>query len=197
MDVEQAVAEHDKLAWYWAHQFKRRIPGSVISVDDLVQEARLGLMDAAQRFDETKGASFPTFASYRIQGALKDYCRSQDFLSRRDRERVSRGDAEANAVMAPPLSLDLLVSELGDATPLLGSSGLDPGFGKVDDQETIRACLEHLSRTISPRDQLILECWLEGWTQVRIAELCNLTEGRVSQVMARILERCADWGRTA
>ena len=49
-----------------------------VSLEDLRQNARLGLIDALDRFDPTRGAKFETFVSFRIKGALLDglkhYC---------------------------------------------------------------------------------------------------------------------------
>ncbi len=46
-----------------------------VPFEDLVQEGLIGLIDAHKRYDETKGASFPTYSSYwikkRILEALK------------------------------------------------------------------------------------------------------------------------------
>lgn len=46
-----------------------------IDVGDLVQDGVLGLMDAAQRFDEGRGIKFETFAERRVRGAMIDALR--------------------------------------------------------------------------------------------------------------------------
>jgi len=46
-----------------------------IEVGDLVQDGVLGLIDAAQRFDEARGIKFETFAERRIRGAMIDALR--------------------------------------------------------------------------------------------------------------------------
>jgi RNA polymerase sigma factor for flagellar operon FliA len=46
-----------------------------IDVGDLVQDGVIGLIDAAHRFDETRGIKFETFAERRIRGAMIDALR--------------------------------------------------------------------------------------------------------------------------
>src|SRR6202011_671571 len=46
-----------------------------IDVGDLVQDGVIGLIDAAQRFDEGRGIKFETFAERRIRGAMIDALR--------------------------------------------------------------------------------------------------------------------------
>jgi RNA polymerase sigma factor FliA len=51
--------------------------------DELEAMARVGLVDAAQRFNPSHGASFKTFAWYRAYGALMDGLRKQASLPRK------------------------------------------------------------------------------------------------------------------
>lgn len=44
--------------------------------DDLFQFGVCGLIEAIERFDPTQGATFKTYASFRIQGAIKDQIRA-------------------------------------------------------------------------------------------------------------------------
>lgn len=46
-----------------------------IDLGDLVQDGVLGLIDAAHRFDETRGIKFETFAERRVRGAMIDALR--------------------------------------------------------------------------------------------------------------------------
>jgi len=46
-----------------------------IDMGDLVQDGVLGLIDAAQRFDEGRGIKFETFAERRVRGAIIDALR--------------------------------------------------------------------------------------------------------------------------
>src|SRR3954447_22117821 len=46
-----------------------------IDVGDLVQDGMIGLIDAANRFDEARGIKFETFAERRVRGAMIDALR--------------------------------------------------------------------------------------------------------------------------
>jgi len=58
----------------------RRMAASMphsIDMGDLVQDGVLGLIDAAQRFDEDRGIKFETFAERRVRGAMIDALRRE------------------------------------------------------------------------------------------------------------------------
>src|SRR5450631_339214 len=46
-----------------------------IDIGDLIQDGVIGLIDAAHRFDESRGIKFETFAERRIRGAMIDALR--------------------------------------------------------------------------------------------------------------------------
>ena len=46
-----------------------------IDLSDLVQDGVIGLIDAAHRFDDSRGIKFETFAERRIRGAMIDALR--------------------------------------------------------------------------------------------------------------------------
>ena len=56
----------------------RRLAASMphsIDIGDLVQDGMIGLIDAAHRFDESRGIKFETFAERRVRGAMIDALR--------------------------------------------------------------------------------------------------------------------------
>src|SRR6185436_20531770 len=59
----------------------RKLPPSV-EIDDVQSAGILGLMDAAQKYDSTRGARFRTYAELRVQGAILDYLRSLSWAPR-------------------------------------------------------------------------------------------------------------------
>jgi RNA polymerase sigma factor for flagellar operon FliA len=54
-------------------------------IDDFVQSGMIGLIQAARRFDETKGRNFRTYASDRIRGAILDNFWHLDTIPRWER----------------------------------------------------------------------------------------------------------------
>ncbi len=78
---EQLVEEHAELVRRIAHHLLMRLPPSV-QVDDLVQAGMLALLEAAQNYDASRGASFSTYAGIRIRGAMIDEVRRGDWSPR-------------------------------------------------------------------------------------------------------------------
>ena len=75
------------------------MPASV-QLDDLIQAGMLGLLEAAQKYDDTKGASFETYAGIRIKGAMVDEMRRGDWVPRsvhRNARKISQALASLEA----------------------------------------------------------------------------------------------------
>ena len=49
-----------------------------VELDDLVGYGMLGLLDAARKFDHSRGVMFKTYAEHRIRGAILDGLRGMD-----------------------------------------------------------------------------------------------------------------------
>ncbi|GGK30724.1 RNA polymerase sigma factor FliA [Aliivibrio fischeri] len=64
-----------------AHHLMARLPASVL-VDDLIQAGMIGLLEAQQNYDGSKGASFETYAGIRIRGSMLDEIRRGDWVPR-------------------------------------------------------------------------------------------------------------------
>ncbi len=89
----ELLEKHYLLVRRIAHHLLGRLPGNV-QLDDLLQAGSMGLLEAARNFDADKGASFETFASIRIRGAMLDEVRRHDWAPR-SVHRNSRRVAEA------------------------------------------------------------------------------------------------------
>jgi RNA polymerase sigma factor FliA len=88
-DKEQCLKEFAPLVKRIAHFMMLKLPNSV-QVDDLIQAGMIGLLDAAGRYDELRGAQFETYASQRIRGAMLDELREADWLPRSMRSDMRR-----------------------------------------------------------------------------------------------------------
>ncbi len=81
VDKTVLLEQHTVLVKRIAYHLLARLPASVI-VDDLIQSGMIGLFEAANNFDSSKGASFETFAGIRIRGAMLDEIRRGDWTPR-------------------------------------------------------------------------------------------------------------------
>lgn len=75
------VEQHATMVKRIAHHLMARLP-SHVQLNDLVQSGMVGLLEAAQNFDVSKGASFETFAGIRIRGSMLDEVRKDDWAPR-------------------------------------------------------------------------------------------------------------------
>ena len=85
-DRSAKLREHQALVRRIASRLRARVPANV-DMDDLVQAGLIGLNEAMTRFQDDRGATFHTYASRRIEGAMLDALRLSDTLSREARAR--------------------------------------------------------------------------------------------------------------
>ena len=121
-----------------------RCLGAAIPLDELMGWARVGLYEAAARFEPERGVPFRVFANYRVKGAIVDALRKSGGLPRRVYQalrayeagfRVSEGRAEdglgaapgadAPAEVAEALSNHLAAMATAMAVGLLGESAFE------------------------------------------------------------------------
>lgn len=84
---EALIASHLGKVKYIADRFAAKLPPSV-EVDDLYGAGVIGLIDAVERFDVSRGIAFTTFAEMRVRGAILDNLRLLDWASRSMRRRA-------------------------------------------------------------------------------------------------------------
>ncbi len=85
--TSELVLQHLELVRRIAMQMKRRMPSNV-EADDLIQTGMVGLLEAAQRYECRHNASFATYATRRIRGAMIDSLRRCDWGPRQLRRRL-------------------------------------------------------------------------------------------------------------
>lgn len=88
-DREALVEEFIPTIKYHAARIKMRVPPN-IDMDDLVSSGVVGLLDAADRFDPSRGIKFKTYAEFRIRGTMLDYLREMDWFPRSIRQSSTR-----------------------------------------------------------------------------------------------------------
>ena len=75
------ISQHTPLVKRIAFHLINHLP-KFIQPDDLLQAGLIGLLEASRNYDSDKGASFTTYASIRIRGAMLDEVRKNDWLPR-------------------------------------------------------------------------------------------------------------------
>jgi len=172
-----------------AHHVAARMPASV-QLDDLLQSGMVGLLEAAQKFESDKGASFETYAGIRIKGAMIDEMRRGDWAPRsvhRNTRRIAQVINELEAktgkdaqdrdvAKALGLSLDEYYAMLNDtsATKLYSFEEVfdseDDSITQLDNSDTpsvvvhknaFKEALAHAITTLPEREQLVLSLYYE------------------------------------
>jgi RNA polymerase sigma factor FliA len=103
----------------------RRLAASMphsIDIGDLVQDGVLGLIDAAQRFDEGRGIKFETFAERRVRGAMIDALRREAWPRgvRRVRRELEAARETLRRELGQEPSLADLAAKVGSDEKRLG-----------------------------------------------------------------------------
>ncbi len=114
-DRNRLVLFYAPLVTIVAKRFAQR-SRSVDGVQELCSFGTFGLIDAIERWDASAGFQFATYATRRIQGAIIDELRREDFLPKRLRARVqvfhtTRDQLESTLRRAP--TMVEIAAELG------------------------------------------------------------------------------------
>lgn len=83
---EQLLTKHLPLVHHVARRLARTL-GADVEVDDLISAGTVGLMQAVESFDTSRGLAFSTFAAPRIRGAILDDLRRWDHAPRSVRRK--------------------------------------------------------------------------------------------------------------
>jgi RNA polymerase sigma factor for flagellar operon FliA len=78
---DELVRENIALVKRIAYHLAAKLP-STFEIEDLMQAGMIGLLEAARKFDASRGASFSTYAGIRIRGAMLDDVRKRDWTPR-------------------------------------------------------------------------------------------------------------------
>ncbi len=183
-----------------AFQIHRRCPPHVL-LEDLVSEGIIGLLQAVDRFDAHSGAHLATLAHYRIRGAILDYLRALDPISRSSRALIKQRDAllSHSSQTEPPNPTHQELTALLEAhTSQLLS--LDTSFGanhpmvdftqqspSTPDRSILRRELKRAIQSLPTPERHVLHHLLAGCSPNTIAKQLNLTASRVSQIKTRAI----------
>ncbi len=88
-DRDAAIQQYAPLVKYVIRRLAIRLPAT-LDYDDMVGYGTIGLIQALDRFDDTKGVKFEGFAISRIRGAILDALRALDRLPRLARQNVKQ-----------------------------------------------------------------------------------------------------------
>jgi RNA polymerase sigma factor for flagellar operon FliA len=85
-DKSTLIQENLPLIRNIAHRLGAKLPSN-IEIHDLVNTGVLGLLDAVEKFEPSRGVKFKTYAEVRIRGAMLDSLRELDWAPRSLRKK--------------------------------------------------------------------------------------------------------------
>jgi RNA polymerase sigma factor for flagellar operon FliA len=100
-----------------AHKMAMRLPAT-LETHDLINAGVLGLLDAIDKFEPTRGVKFKTYAEVRIRGAILDSLRSLDWAPRSLRKKgrdLSKTYAELTQKFGRPATDEEVSEALGES----------------------------------------------------------------------------------
>lgn len=80
--LAEACEAWDPLPCSWAAKYLRAVRSCRLELSDLIQDARVGLVEGFRRYDPDRAAKFSTYASWKIRGALSHSLRSTHYFIR-------------------------------------------------------------------------------------------------------------------
>ena len=193
-----------------AYRLKERLPSS-IDFSDLSAIGTEELIKLARRYDEGLNDSFWGYAKKRVYGAMLDYLRSLDILSRSSRKLVKAIDHAVQEHMLThdeepsdeelALMLDESVEKVHDARiastiytvmPLhdqlqVGDEGA--ALAAVERDELVNV-IKKVLVSYKEREQMIIQLYyFEELTLKEISNILNITESRISQIHKSVIQK--------
>jgi RNA polymerase sigma factor FliA len=196
-----------------AFRLKERLPSSV-DYNDLAAIATEELVKLSRRYDEAQNDSFWGYAKTRAYGAMLDYLRSLDIVSRSNRKIIKSIDIEVGKYMAQheeEPSVEYLAEKLEETPEKIKDARIAAEIYAVmpiDEQLTLmneRSTLETVEHDnlievvrkvlddYNEREQLIIQLYyFEELSLKEISATLGITESRISQIHKSVLKKIRD-----
>jgi len=196
-----------------AFRLKERLPGS-IDVNDLIGVGVEEMIKLSRKYDKDRNDSFWGYAKKRVYGSMLDFLRDLDVISRTDRTLVKAIDAVTNEYfnehetepddeyVAKILNEDVeKVREARNISSVVSTLRIDDQMELMSDEDTLAAIekedltekIQAVLRELDERDQLVIQLYYyEELSLKEISEILRVSEGRVSQVHKRLMQKIRD-----
>ena len=193
-----------------AFRLKERLPSSI----DFMDLSAIGteeLIKLARRYDNTLNDSFWGYAKKRVYGAMLDYLRSLDILSRASRKlvkaidyaveeyRLTNEEEPTDEELAEILEESVekvhearIASSIYTVMPLhdqlqVGDEGA--ALAEVERDQLVEVIKTVLSK-FKEREQLVIQFYyFEELTLKEISEILDITESRISQIHKSVIQK--------
>jgi RNA polymerase sigma factor (sigma-70 family) len=151
-----------------AEKVRRKMPWSILELEDLISYGWIGLIDAASRFISDRNTSFEVFAVKRVRGAILDAVRALSW-GRALNKRIKNGEIEMSM-----LNIDDLWSIDCDC-------GFDNMFADMDKEDIPKETNGIVSRTkLSRREKQVIKMINDGLDREEIADQLGVSREAVN-----------------
>lgn len=218
--ISERVRTHMPLARKIAWQVHGRAR-DLFDIEDMIQIAMLALVEAAQRFEDRGEATFGSYAMMRIRGTLIDHVRNNLSLTRnavQRRDKIAKAEKEITAEGGDPRNPETVAAKLGISLGELAawrnqiSVAPDKSLDEIYDDHSVwfadqghtpesalaaddlKSRLVANLKRLKERDATVLQLYyVEELNLEEIAEVLDVTVGRVSQIKKAALAQLREW----
>tara|TARA_B100000674_G_C37724240_1_gene861233 strand:- start:181 stop:894 length:714 start_codon:yes stop_codon:yes gene_type:complete len=201
-----------KIAWHYHGRVR-----NIIDIDDLIQIGMLGLVNAAQNFIEKPGVAFASYAKIRIKGEIIDFLRKNSNLCRTTIGNKQKYEKALEKLMkienrvpndleiSKELKIDVqdlytwkeafAANKLEDIDAVYNEFSIffkskeDTPEDKMKDIELKEALLKALKKLDKNQALIIQLYYVEELNVFEIANILDLTNGRISQIKASAIKK--------
>ena len=214
--IENNMGLVRKIAWHMHGRVK-----SAIEIEDLIQIGMYGLVTAAQNYVVKEGVSFASYAGIRIRGEIVDHLRRNSNLCRTTIQMQQKYNASfeklsrqlqrepKNSEIAKDMGLE--ASELDNWEQAFAANthqSLDSVYDEFsiwfasNDQSPedelsdteLRGNLVEALKTLPEREAMLVQLYyVEELNVYEIAEVLEITTGRVSQIKKSAISRLREF----
>ena len=210
--VKDNITLVKKIAWHLHGRVS-----AIIEIEDLIQIGMLGLISAAQNYTPQKDASFSSYANIRIKGEILDYLRKNSNLCRAT-IKMKKVSEKASLMLRHKLGREPDNNEIAEELNMTTEKyyewtnafeanvirSLDDSYDEysqwfvtkeMNPEENInhtelRNGLKEVLGKLEGNEALIIQLYfVEELNVYEIAEVMNVSTGRVSQIKTSAIKR--------
>jgi RNA polymerase sigma factor FliA len=198
------VVKHLPLVRMLAGKLYRMRWDNSIHFDDYCQMGAIGLIEAAHRYDPSRGAQFGTFASWRITGAILNGLESASEVHQQRAARRRLQGERIESLHLPmaggPAADDTVAGALARVSAvaiglavgfMLEGSGMyaegaettnRDGYANLATKQLLQR-LRHTVEALPPQERAVIQGhYFQQRPFIELAEQLGLTKGRISQI---------------
>lgn len=216
--IQELIEQGQPLVISLASRIRRNVPLR-IDMQDLIAYGEIGLAESARDFDPTRGASFTTYAYYRIRGAIYDGLSkmswsgrarhrrrrfdqlSGEYLASQSQESVNQGEStlEGDAKWFRDTTDKLAViffssidqGQDGNFSSSLEDHATQAAPSIVAQREIVKKLYDVVDTLPSIEEKLIRQVYFDGATLQAAGDSLGISKSWASRVHARALEHLA------